>query len=89
MPGKMVGRLSEALELLSEADLARTVTIRGEAHSVMQAMIRQVAHYGVHVGQIVMLARHFARERWQSLSVPRNHSTEFNRQVASGERSQR
>jgi hypothetical protein len=83
------GVLFEALELLSEADLVRTVTIRGEPHSVMQAINRQVAHYGLHVGQIVLLARHFAGPRWKSLSVPRNQSMEFNRQVASGQRSQR
>jgi hypothetical protein len=82
-------RLFEALEPLSEADLVRTVTIRGERHSVMQAVNRQVAHYGLHVGQIVMLARHFAGHQWKSLSVPKNQSVEFNRRVASGEQSQR
>lgn len=60
-----------ALEPLSDADLRRTVTIRGEAHSVMQAINRQMAHYAQHVGQIVMLAKHFAQDKWQSLSVPR------------------
>jgi hypothetical protein len=82
-------RLFQALDPLTDADLGRTVTIRGEAHSVMQAVNRQVAHYGLHVGQIVMLAKHFAQDRWQSLSVPKNHSAEFNRRVASGELSQR
>jgi hypothetical protein len=82
-------RLFAALESLSEADLLRTVTIRGEAHSVMQAINRQVAHYSLHVGQIVMLAKHFAQDRWQSPSVARNKSAEFNRQVALGERRQR
>jgi hypothetical protein len=82
-------RVFRALEPLSEADLGRTITIRGEAHSVMQAVNRQVAHYGLHVGQIVMLAKHFACERWKSLSVPKNRSREFNRQVTAGERSQR
>ncbi len=67
-----------ALEPLSDADLGRTVTIRGEAHSVIQAINRQVAHYAHHVGQIVMLAKHFAHDRWQPLSVPRNRSAEFN-----------
>jgi hypothetical protein len=78
-----------ALEPLSDADLARTVMIRGEAHSVMQAVNRQVAHYALHVGQIVFLAKHLAHDRWQSLSVPRNRSAEFNQQVATGELSQR
>ena len=78
-----------ALEPLSDADLARTVTIRGEAHSVMQAVSRQLAHYTYHVGQIVMLAKHFAGAQWQSLTVPRNRSVEFNQQVQAGDRSQR
>jgi hypothetical protein len=78
-----------ALEPLTDADLARTITIRGEPHSVMQAINRQLAHYPYHVGQIVMLARHFASDHWQSLSVPRNQSAEFNRQVSAGEASQR
>jgi hypothetical protein len=78
-----------ALEPLSDADLCRTVTIRGEAHSVMQAINRQVAHYPHHVGQIVLLAKHYACDHWQSLSVPRNRSAEFNKKVAAGEASQR
>jgi len=78
-----------AIEPLTDADLGRTVTIRGEAHSVMQAINRQLAHYPHHVGQIVLLAKHFACDHWQSLSVPRNKSAEFNRKVAAGEASQR
>lgn len=78
-----------ALEPLTEADLVRIVTIRGEAHSVMQAINRQLAHYPYHVGQIVLLAKHCACESWSSLSVPRNRSAEFNRRVAQGEASQR
>ena len=82
------GHVFRALEALSEEDLARTVTIRGEAHSVMQAINRQMAHYALHIGQIVMLAKHFAGARWQSLSIPRNRSAEFNRRVGAGESSQ-
>ena len=78
-----------ALEPLTEADLTRTVTIRGEAHSVMQAINRQLAHYPHHVGQIVLLAKHFAGGTWQTLSVARGSSAEFNRRVAAGEVSQR
>lgn len=78
-----------AIEPLTDADLTRTVTIRGEAHSVMQAINRQLAHYTHHVGQIVLLAKHFASGHWQPLSVPRNQSAAFNRSVASGEASQR
>ena len=78
-----------ALEPLTDEDLACTVTIRGETHSVMQAINRQVAHYAHHAGQIVLLAMHFAGGRWQSLSVPRGQSAEFNRRIATGEASQR
>ena len=85
----MAGTASSRLLSRSEADLSRRVTIRGEAHSVMQAVNRQVAHYSHHVGQIVMLAKHFAHDHWESLSVAKNRSGEFNRQVALGERSQR
>jgi uncharacterized damage-inducible protein DinB len=78
-----------ALGPLSESDLGRTVTIRGENHSVMQAINRQVAHYAYHIGQIVMLAKHFHAGQWKSLTVPKNKSAEFNRKVATGEKSQR
>jgi len=78
-----------ALEPLTDADLGRTVTIRGEAHSVMQAINRQFAHYPMHVGQIILLAKHYAGARWQTLSVARNRSADFNRKVVAGEASQR
>jgi hypothetical protein len=78
-----------ALEPLTDADLSRTVYIRGEAHSVTQAVHRQVAHYAYHVGQIVLLAKHFAGSGWTSLSIPRNRSAEFNARVAAREASQR
>lgn len=78
-----------ALRPLTDADLTRSVPIRGEPHSVMQAINRQVAHYAMHIGQIVFLAKHLAGGRWQSLTVPRGKSEEFNRRVASGEASQR
>ncbi len=77
------------LESLSDADLSRTITIRSEAHSVMQAVNRQLAHYPHHVGQILTLAKHFAHGQWQSLSIPRKASADFNQKVASGELSQR
>ncbi len=79
----------DALEPLTDADLARTITIRGEPHSVMQAINRQVAHYAHHIGQIVLLAKHLASDNWQSLSIPRNRSADFNRRVATGDASQR
>jgi hypothetical protein len=78
-----------ALGPLTDADLGRTVTIRGEAHSVLQAINRQLAHYPYHCGQIVMLVKHFRSEHWKTLTVPRNKSADFNRAVVSGEKSQR
>ena len=79
----------DALEPLTDADLGRTVTIRNEPHSVMQAINRQIALYAYHCGQIVMLAKHLSGEKWKSLTVPKNKSADFNRAVASGEKSQR
>ena len=78
-----------ALEPLADADLGRIVTIRGEAHSVMQAINRQITHYAYHIGQIVMLAKHFQGAQWQSLSIPRNQSADFNRRVRNKEASPR
>src|SRR6266567_1448086 len=82
-------KVFEALTPLSDADLERTVTIRSEPHSVIQAINRQIAHYACHCGQIVFLAKHFKASEWKSLSVPRNKSAEFNRRVLAGEASQR
>lgn len=82
-------KVFHALEPLNNADLERKVTIRGEPHSVMQAINRQIAHYSYHCGQIVFLAKHFKSSEWKSLSVPRNKSAEFNRKVLAGEASQR
>jgi Protein of unknown function (DUF1572) len=81
--------LWRALGQLQEQDMVRTITIRGERHSVIQAINRQLAHYPYHIGQIVMLAKHFRGDQWKSLSVPKNRSTDFNMRVASGEASQR
>jgi hypothetical protein len=78
-----------ALEPLSSEDMTRTVFIRGEAHSVMQAINRQIAHYAYHCGQIVFLAKHFQCARWKSPTVPRGQSAKFNQQVKAGEASQR
>ncbi len=82
-------RVFEALEPLSDSDREREVTIRGEPHSVTQAINRQIAHYAYHSGQIVFLAKHFKSSEWKSLSVPRNKSADFNQRVLAGEASQR
>jgi hypothetical protein len=82
-------RLLETLSSLSDQDLARTVKIRSEAHSVMQAVNRQIAHTAYHCGQIVLLSKHFGSNNWQALTVPRGKSEEFNRRVFAGQTSQR
>ncbi|HVS89854.1 MAG TPA: DUF1572 domain-containing protein [Candidatus Acidoferrum sp.] len=77
----------DALESLTDGDLGRTVTIRTEPHSVMQAINRQIAHYAYHVGQILFAAKHFATVKtgkWNSLSVPRKQSKQFTEDVAAG-----
>jgi len=84
--------LFDALEPLTEADMTRTVTIRTEPHSVMQAINRQMAHYSHHIGQILFLAKHLtvkATGKWDSLSVPRGQSKQFAADVAAGRKSQR
>ncbi len=67
-----------AIEPLASDDLMRVIRIRGQDHTVVQAINRQLAHYANHVGQIVFLAKHFKSSDWQSLSVPKNKLAEFN-----------
>lgn len=73
--------LFEALDPLSDADLHRTVLIRGESLSVYQAISRQVAHYAGHAYQILLLAKHLLGPDWRTLSIPRGQSEEFNRRM--------
>lgn len=70
--------LFDALEILNEDDLMKDVFIRNEKHSVIQAINRQLAHYGYHTGQIVYIAKHLSSVRWNSLSIPKGKSGEFN-----------
>ena len=72
-------RTFETLEALQPEDLLRTVMIRGETHTVVQSINRQLAHYPYHIGQIVFLAKHFRSSDWKSLSIPKNKSAEFNK----------
>jgi hypothetical protein len=71
-----------AVDALRPEDLMGVVTIRGEPHSVLQALNRQVAHYAYHVGQIVCLAKHLRFREWKSLSIPRGKSEEVNQRLA-------
>jgi uncharacterized damage-inducible protein DinB len=73
-----------ALASLTDADLDRTITIRSQPHSVVEAINRQVAHYAHHAGQVVMLAKHLAGDRWQTLSVPRGGSSAYNDKLMGG-----
>lgn len=70
--------LFNTLNALTENDLGKIITIRSEEHSVMEAINRQVAHYSYHVGQIVFLAKIIRSDKWNSLSIPKNKSKEFN-----------
>lgn len=71
--------LFDAVEPLAEEDFSRTVAIRGEPHTIVEAINRQLTHYAYHIGQIVLLAKHYKAADWKTLSVPKNRSAEFNR----------
>jgi hypothetical protein len=66
-----------ALEPLQPEDVMRVVTIRGEPHTVLEAVNRQIAHYAQHIGQIVFLAKHLRAKEWKTLSIPRGKSEEY------------
>lgn len=70
--------LFDNVEPLTVGDFSRTVTIRGEQHTVVEAINRQLTHNSYHIGQIVLLAKHFKSQDWKPLSVPKNRSREFN-----------
>jgi len=69
--------LFDTLAALKPDDVMRKVTIRGEPHTVLQALNRSLAHMAQHTGQIVFLAKHFKSTQWKTLSVPRGESKEF------------
>jgi len=68
-----------ALDSLTPDDVMRTIYIRQEPHTVVQAMNRALAHYSFHIGQIVFLTKHLRSSEWKTLTVPRGKSEEFNR----------
>jgi uncharacterized damage-inducible protein DinB len=70
--------VSDTVDALKPEDVERTVTIRSEPLSVLQALNRALAHLAYHVGQIVYLAKYFRSEKWTTLSVPRGKTDEFN-----------
>jgi hypothetical protein len=69
--------LQRTLDALGPDDLLRTVTIRGEPLLVVQALGRSLAHMAQHAGQVVLLAKHRAGERWQTLSIPKGQSEAY------------
>lgn len=79
--------LFNALVPLTADDFARTVTIRGEPHTIAEAINRQLTHYAYHIGQIVLLAKHFRSSEWKTLSIPKNRSDEFNKYLAAKQES--
>ena len=70
-----------AIDTLKPEDVMRTVTIRAEPHTVLQAINRQIAHYAQHVGQIVFLAKHLRSSEWKTLTIPRGKSEQFKKVV--------
>lgn len=72
-----------AIEPLKPEDFEKTVMIRGESHTIVMAINRQLMHYAYHIGQIVFLAKHFRSTQWNSLSIPRNKPAEFNLKMQS------
>jgi hypothetical protein len=79
--------LLDTLHSLQESDLSKTVYIRNQGHSVMEAINRQLAHYPYHVGQIVFVGKMLAAQ-WQSLSIPRGQSQQFNAEKFAQEKHQ-
>lgn len=77
--------LFEAIEPLTATDFSKTIPIRGEAHTICEALNRQMTHYAYHIGQIVLLAKHFRSSDWKTLSVPRGRSAQFNQFLAEKE----
>lgn len=75
------GVVDTALASLTDADVTRTVTVRGQAMTVHAALTRSLAHIVNHLGQIVLIARMTAAGSWQSLSIPRGQSTSFNAEM--------
>jgi len=76
----------DTLEALQPEDINRPVTIRGEPHTIVEAVNRQLSHYGQHTGQIVFLAKHLKSSGWKTLSIARGKSVDFNKKTDGGRR---
>lgn len=75
--------LFEALEQITDENINSTIYIRGETHSVLDAVFRQLAHYPYHIGQIIYIGKMMKNNDWQTLSIARNKSTDFNQEMHS------
>jgi hypothetical protein len=73
--------LFDALSALSDADIERTITIRQQPHTVVDALTRSLGHTSYHVGQIVQLSRYLAKENWSTITIPRGASSQFNEKM--------
>ncbi|HQY20116.1 MAG TPA: DUF1572 family protein [Ignavibacteria bacterium] len=71
----------KTLDSLTEDDLLKYIKIRNESHTVTEALNRQLTHYAYHIGQIVYLAKHILNKNWNSLSIPKGKSDEFNKKM--------
>ncbi|MFD0767100.1 DUF1572 family protein [Mucilaginibacter lutimaris] len=81
--------LINALSSLTEDDLEKIIFIRNDGHTVTEAINRQLAHYPYHVGQIVYIAKMLKDAEWQSLSIPKNKSADYNSRKFSNEKEKR
>lgn len=81
--------LLKTLEHLTDADLERVVYIRNDGHTVVEAINRQLAHYPYHIGQMVFIAKMLKNEDWQTLSIARNKSADYNNRKFSQEKDRR
>lgn len=73
--------VEKALDNLEDGDISKMVTIRGQEHTVFEAILRQVAHYAYHIGQIVYIAKMLKADNWETLSIPRGASEKFNKEM--------
>lgn len=78
--------LFKALNGLTTEDLDKIIYIRNQGHTVEEAIHRQLAHYPYHVGQIVYIGKMLCRTEWQSLSIPKNTSKDFNAEMFAKEK---
>lgn len=81
--------LFDALNSITDNDLEKIIYIRNEGHTILEAINRQIAHYSYHVGQIVYISKLRVKGEWNSLSIPRNKSDEYNAGKFSQEKEKR